>query len=427
MLRAAGCRAVSRANSLIFQFLFHRCICCHPLVARSPTESIPMLRAITLLLVVSKAVQADFHYADFNQSLGLVFNGDATLSDCNEKHDGIIGRLPSPPRSTIDTSSSSSSSSGMGDVNFTTSLFLERGEVAGVQTRSTVETNVDDETSSWIVHREATFGHRNNFTSSIDTGCPTRLRLTNSHQGQVGSIWYEKRLPVLMGFETSFSFQVTDHSRTCSEHVDPSLSSNRLHRSCAVHGGDGFAFVIHVDGRDTAAIGHDGEDLGYGGMNNSLAIEFDLWTNVASQQNSDDLFADHISIHSGSEGRNNPGEGTALGYAAAAADLADGKVHRVSIVYLPYVEQAYFPKMTANQNLLPYLLDNGEGRRLGTLAVFLDDGIETNQPILAIPLNLSVLLNLPQGLAYVGFTGSTGLKWEKHDVLDWKWCNEKCL
>lgn len=390
-----------------------------------------LLLLIGNLLILSKAVQADFYYPDFNQSLGLVFNGDATLSDCNEKHDGIIGRLPNLAAAVASSSSSSSSTTitppGDDDHNFTNSLFIERGEVGGIQTRSTVETNVDDETSSWIAHREASFGHRSNFTPSIDTGCPTRLRLTSSHQGQVGSVWYEKRVPVLTGFETSFSFQVTDHSRSCSEHLDPSLTANRLHRSCAVHGGDGFAFVVHADGKDTAAIGRDGEDLGYGGMNNSLAIEFDLWTNVASQQDSDDWFVDHISIHSGSVGRNDPGEGTALGYPSAAPDLASGKVHKVSIVYLPYVEKAYFPKMTANENLLPYLLDNGEGRRLGTLAVFLDGGIGTNEPILAIPLNLSVLLNLPQGLAYVGFTGSTGLKWEKHDILDWKWCNEKCL
>ena len=369
-----------------------------------------MLLLIVTLLLLCHVVQADFHYPDFNQSLGLVFNGDATVTDCKEKHDGIIGRLPDAD-----------------DHNFTNTLFIERGEVGGIQTRSTVETNVNDDISSWIAHREATFGHRHNTTSSIDTGCPTRLRLTSSHQGQVGSVWYEKRVPVLTGFETSFSFQVTDHSRSCSEHLDPTLSANRLHRSCAVHGGDGFAFVIHADGRDTAAIGHNGEDLGYGGINNSLAIEFDLWTNVESQQDSDDWFVDHVSIHSGSTGRNNPGEGTALGYPSAAPDLADGKIHSVSIVYLPYVEKAYFPKMTANENLLPYLLDNGEGRRLGTLAVFLDDGIEANEPILAIPLNLSVLLDLPQGLAYVGFTGSTGLKWEKHDILEWKWCNEKCL
>ena len=383
-----------------------------------------MLLLIGTLLLLSKAVQADFYYPDFNQSLGLVFNGDATaLSDCNEKHNGIIGRLPRP----LSSSSTIASPITEGH-NITNSLFMERGEVGGVQTRSTVETNsVDDETNSWIAFREATFGHRHNTTSSIDTGCPTRLRLTNSHQGQVGSVWYEKRVPVLTGFETSFSFQVTDHSRTCSEHLDPTLSANRLHRSCAVHGGDGFAFVIHADEKDTAAIGNDGEDLGYGGMNNSLAIEFDLWTNVVSQQDSDDWFVDHISIHSGSTGRNNPGEGTALGYPSAAPDLADGKVHRVSIMYLPYVEKTYFPKMTANENLLPYLLDNGEGRRLGTLAVFLDGGIETNEPVLAIPLNLSVVLNLPQGLAYVGFTGSTGLKWEKHDILEWKWRNEKCL
>jgi hypothetical protein len=373
-----------------------------------------LLTTSTLILLLSKAVQADFYYPDFNQSLGLVFNGDATLSDCNEKHDGIISRLGT---------ASTDSADGQ---NFTSSLVVERGEVDGIQTRYTVETNIDDETSSWIEHREAAFGHRNNFTSSVDTGCSTRLRLTNSHQRQVGSVWYEKRVPVLTGFETSFSFQVSDQSRTCSEHVDPSLAANRLHRSCAVKGGDGFAFVIHADGRDAAAIGNDGEDLGYGGMNNSLSIEFDLWTNVASQQDSDDWFVDHISIHSGSVGRNSPGKGTALGYPSAAPDLADGKVHSVTIVYLPFVEQAYFPKMTANENLLPYLKDNGEGRRLGTLAVFLDKDIETDEPILAIPLNLSVLLNLPQGQAYVGFTASTGLKWEKHDVLEWKWCNEKC-
>lgn len=40
--------------------------------------------------------------------------------------------------------------------------------------------------------------------------------------------------------------------------------------------------------------------------------------------------------------------------------------------------------------------DNGEGRRLGTLVVWLDDGIATDEPLLAVPINLSVLLDLPQ-------------------------------
>ena len=153
-----------------------------------------------------------------------------------------------------------------------------------------------------------------------------------------------------------------------------------------------------------------------------VAVEFDTWTNVDTQQ-SDDVFQDHISIHSaGPSSPNNSNQHTALGY-WRAYDVADGKVHKAKVQYLPYVETRYFELMTANENLLPYLKDNGEGRRLGTLAVFVDQGINEDRPLLAIPVNLSLLLDLPQSLAYVGFTASTGRKWEKHDILNWKWCH----
>ena len=88
----------------------------------------------------------------------------------------------------------------------------------------------------------------------------------------------------------------------------------------------------------------------------------------------------------------------------------------------PLLEEKYIVSMTANDKLLPYLKDNGEGRRLGTLAVFIDDGIDNNEPIVAIPLNLSIL-DLPQSMTYLGFTALTGLKWENHDILEWHWCD----
>lgn len=185
-------------------------------------------------------------------------------------------------------------------------------------------------------------------------------------------------------------------------------------------GGDGFAFVVHSDRNGANAIGGDGQELGYGGIENSLAIEFDTWTNT--QQGSNDLFYDHISIHSASQGINTSNAKTMLGY-WRPVDLADGKIHRTRVQYLPYIEEKYIVSMTANDKLLPYLKDNGEGRRLGTLAVFIDDGIDKNEPIVAIPLNLSILLDLPQSMAYVGFTASTGLKWENHDILEWHWCD----
>ncbi len=62
----------------------------------------------------------------------------------------------------------------------------------------------------------------------------------------------------------------------------------------------------------------------------------------------------------------------------------------------------------ASDSLLPYLKDNGEQKRIGTLVVFLDEGVASGVPLLALPINLSLLLDLPIDKAYVGFTASTG-------------------
>jgi len=224
----------------------------------------------------------------------------------------------------------------------------------------------------------------------------------------------------LKEFDTIFSFQITNQSKTCSYHRDQTFSLKQ-YKSCSVHGGDGFSFVIHGDANDADALGDGAEQLGYGGLRNSIAIEFDVWTNTGPD--TDDIFYDHISIHSaGFSLPNESGPRTSLG-SSRPVDLADGELHRVRIKYYPHLVTNFLQGMTANENLVPYLKDNGEGRRLGTLAIFLDENIEANKPDLSIPLNLSVLLDLPDGMAYVGFTASTGAQWENHDILKWEWCS----
>lgn len=203
----------------------------------------------------------------------------------------------------------------------------------------------------------------------------------------------------------------------CSDYEDP-MATRNYYRSCALHGGDGFAFVIHSDRNKSSALGKNGQELGYGGIENSLAIEFDMWANVESQ-GSNDLFHDHIAIHSASTKINSSRASTMLGH-WRPVHLADGKTHQVRIEYTPNIDDTYITSMTANDILLPYLKDNGEGRRLGSLAVFVDDD---TKPTLVIPLNLSLLLHIPRGLAYVGFTASTGSKWQTHDLLNWHWCD----
>ena len=353
------------------------------------------------IIFMSHFVSSEFIYNDFHQTLGLVLNGDATTADCHEKNEFI-------PIAGDDT-----------DRHERNPILSQKGRMGGMQAKTTIQTNMDVN-GSVKFKEEASFGHRDQFVESEKKGCPTRLRITSSYPSQVGSIWYEKRLPVFKGFSTTFTFQVTDHSQICSYRLDPTFS-NKKYESCAVHGGDGFAFVIHLDPNATMAIGKNGENLGYGGMKNTLAVEFDMWTNAGKIGDYDDFFEDHISIHS--EGKDiikSTGKQSTLGY-ARAIDLADGKKHVVKISYFPNVKTKYFANMTANDNLLQYLKDNGEGRRLGTLVVYVDDGLVKDEPILAIPLNLSILLHLPQSLAYVGFTGSTGRRWEKHDIISWNW------
>lgn len=50
------------------------------------------------------------------------------------------------------------------------------------------------------------------------------------------------------------------------------MAYDLLHRS---RGGDGFAFILQNE--SPTALGEHGKELGYGSINNSIAIEFDTW------------------------------------------------------------------------------------------------------------------------------------------------------
>lgn len=126
---------------------------------------------------------------------------------------------------------------------------------------------------------------------SNDSYCNLLSRLTASQPNKLGSVWRTVRDPLLSGFETGFTFQISDHSRNCRTVRDPSFM--QLYQSCTVHGGDGFAFVIQNDRQRTKTIGkRKGSAMGYGGIRNSIAIEFDTWFN----DNTGDMWEDHVSV-----------------------------------------------------------------------------------------------------------------------------------
>jgi len=264
----------------------------------------------------------------------------------------------------------------------------------------------------------AGFLHRND-TSNAPTNCTNRIRLTPSGPSKIGSVWFRDKFAIYRGFDTHFTFQITDHSKECTLHRDQYFSAIH-HRTCSVRGADGFAFVIHNDPNNTRTIGEPGGQMGFGGLQNSIAIAFDTWPNPGLDQ----LSVDHISVQARGPSVANNGLEIGLLGLPRPHPLADGKVHLVRIMYFDSIISKYLPYLVASDSLQPFLKDNGEQKRIGMLAVFIDEGVASDTPILALPINLSLLLKLSDDQALVGFTSSTGTYYEKHDILDWFFCEE---
>ena len=93
------------------------------------------------------------------------------------------------------------------------------------------------------------------------------------------------------------------------------------------NGADGITFVLKNTA--TPEIGNPGGGMGYEGINNSLAVEFDTW------QNNDlgDPFFDHIAIVSSGNNNHNATANLAgpIQVSATSANIEDGAEHIIRI------------------------------------------------------------------------------------------------
>lgn len=197
-----------------------------------------------------------------------------------------------------------------------------------------------------------------------------RLRLTSAALEQTGAAWYDIRQNVQAGFDTTFRFQVTAPGGI----LDPNGND----------GGDGFAFVIQNE--SPFVLGGPGAGIGYAGITNSVAIEFDTWLNRNFDVNDPD--GSHVSVHTAGTQPNAAQEAFSLGLASFPS-LANQQVHTARIAYVP-----------------------------GTLNVFVDD---LANPLLSLSsFDLGQILNLQNNSnAYLGFTSATAAAYENHDILAW--------
>jgi uncharacterized repeat protein (TIGR01451 family) len=183
------------------------------------------------------------------------------------------------------------------------------------------------------------------------------LRLTPAEEHRVGSAWCNNKQFIQSGFRTTFQFQIIDGSGR----------------------GEGLAFVVQND--DFLAFGDAAGGIGYNGITNSLAIEFD--TQLSGTFDDPDI--NHISVHTRGTEANSAHLDYSLGYNTSIPDMSDGQVHTVTIEYVS-----------------------------GTMKIFMD-----SSPALTVSVDLSTTLNLDSGTAWVGFTSATGDQYENHDILNW--------
>ncbi|KAI9338429.1 hypothetical protein BD770DRAFT_400686 [Pilaira anomala] len=128
-------------------------------------------------------------------------------------------------------------------------------------------------TDKWILLGSA---HVQKESSSFLSDSPV-IRITKAVPDQIGAAYQRQKIQLdntLKGIEIEFAFRITDNNGFPVE-----------------NGADGFAFVIQA--QDENALGEGGCELGYGGIKNSFAVEFDTYQ---SKDRCNDPSGNHISV-----------------------------------------------------------------------------------------------------------------------------------
>ena len=190
-------------------------------------------------------------------------------------------------------------------------------------------------------------------SSSLESN---RIIIAQGGDFRAGAVWYRDPVFVQGGFECTFRFRATGTEKS-----------------------RGFALVLHAE--TLPGLGT-GDGMGYEGLKNSLAVEFDF----APDANYLELATPHVSVQSRGIYVNSSRGVVSLGASTnAVSQLNDGSSHDVRIRYAG-----------------------------GVLEIIVD-----GQPALAVELQLAGLLRLQHGQAWIGFTAGSAATEGPVEVLAW--------
>ena len=240
-------------------------------------------------------------------------------------------------------------------------------------------------------------------TNNYNSTCDNRLRLTPGAPHSSGALYHRTKVYVRDGFNTSFSFQVSARNQACVSKLEAHATAQKgtvftqHYNLCSEGGSDGFAFVIQNAG--LTATGGEGGGLGYAGMKDTLAVEFDMFAN----SNFGDPNGMHVAVHVPGVGKTSTSDSaTRIGFYTylreTKRNLQDGLPHHARIVYtqgLTY-DPAQQPEWKASAHLSKFIKADG----MGTLRVFIDD---FEKAVINLPISLKYAIDLgADGKAYAG-------------------------
>ncbi|MFT4541919.1 MAG: glucose/arabinose dehydrogenase [Planctomycetota bacterium] len=151
-------------------------------------------------------------------------------------------------------------------------------------------------------------------------------------------------------------------------------------------GADGMAFVIQ--NTQPGPLGAAGCELGYHDIANSVAIEFDTFSNSSCFIGGiNDPAGVHISVHTLGTSGNSVSEAASIGATTSIPIITDGATHAVRV------------------------------QTIGSdMHIYVDNFVT---PVLSVTIDLDTTLNLDNGRAWVGFTAATGGLSQNHRVHSW--------
>lgn len=215
----------------------------------------------------------------------------------------------------------------------------------------------------------------------------TVLRVTPATGGQSGAVYSTSAftLGANATFSTQFQFRFTDPGGQ-----DPA---------------DGITFVLAAS---PTGLGSGGVGMGYAGVPNSVAIEFDTYNNAGfGLGDNDGNSSNHVAIDTDGNLTN-----TALAnvYGNGSCGFTNGSPAQ-------------------NPNTVDGCMSNGHLWTVdmsynGTnLTVGLRDPSESLDFIAINSYAINIASYLGTNNAYVGFTAGTGAGWENHDIVNWTFSN----